>query len=76
MGDVSDIFDTQTLLPQLVLALGLALIVGNGLAWWKNRKGETPKGVAEASFRPARVAWMMVVGLILTVWAGISLISR
>lgn len=72
---MGDIFDTATLLPQLVLALGLALIVGNGLAWWKHRKGETPKGVAEAIYRPGRVIWLIVVGLILTIWATISLLT-
>jgi len=72
---VGDIFDTATLLPQLVLALGLALLVGNGLAWWKHRKGETPKGVAEATYRPGRVIWLVGVGLLLTIWATMSLLG-
>lgn len=72
---MGDIFDFNTLLPQLVLALGLALLVGNGLAWWKHRKGEAPKGVEAATYRPGRVLWLMVVGVILTVWATISLLG-
>ncbi len=72
---VGDIFDIQSLLPQLILALGLALIIGNGLAWWKHRRGETPKGVAEAVYRPGRVVWLIVVGVVLTVWSLITLLS-
>jgi hypothetical protein len=72
---MGDIFDIQTLLPQLILAFGLALIIGNGLAWWKHRKGETPKGVEGAAYRPGRVAWLTTVGVILTVWATVSLLS-
>lgn len=75
MPPVGDIFDIDTLLPQMVLALGLALIVGNGLAWWKHRQGQTPKGLAEASFRPGRVIWLVVVGVVLTTWALISLLT-
>jgi hypothetical protein len=72
---MGDIFDIQTLLPQLVLALGLALIIGNGLAWWKHRKGEAPKGVDGATYRAGRVAWLMAVGAILTVWSLVSLLG-
>lgn len=75
MVNVGDIFDIQSLLPQLVLALGLALLVGNGLAWWKHRSGKQPKGVSEATYRPGRVRWLMAVGLVLTIWAGITLIG-
>lgn len=70
---MTDFLDIDTLFPQLVLALGLALILGNGFAWWKHRKGEVPKGVPEAAYRKGRVRWMMVVGVILTVWGAVSL---
>lgn len=72
---MGDIFDIQSLLPQLILAFGLALIIGNGLAWWKHRKGETPSAVEGAVFRPGRVAWLITVGVVLTVWAAISLLT-
>lgn len=68
-----DIFDFETLLPQLVLALGLALVVGNGLAWWKHRRGESPEGVEDAKFRPGRVAFLSLVGVLLTIWGGVTL---
>lgn len=69
-----DIFDFESLLPQLVVALGLALIVGNGLAWWKHRKGETPEQVEDARYRPGRVVFLSIVGLLLTIWGGVTLL--
>ncbi len=70
-----DIFDFENLFPQLVLALGAALLIGNGLAWFKHRQGEAPEGVEEAQFRPGRVAFLMVVGVLLTVWGAVTLFS-
>ena len=72
---MGDLFDIDTLFPELVLALGLALILGNGFAWWKHRHGDVPKGVPEAAYRKGRVRWMMVVGVILTVWGAVSLFA-
>jgi hypothetical protein len=55
------------LLPYLVLALGGALLVGNGLALL--RPPPDPKD-GELSRAPvARTAVMMVVGLVATIWA-------
>ena len=70
-----DLFDFDQLLPQMLLAVGLAMIVGSGLAWIKYKRGETPKGVGDAQFRPGRTVWMLVVGTILSLWAGISLLT-
>jgi hypothetical protein len=72
---VGDLFDVDQLLPQMLLAVGLAMIVGSALAWFKHRSGGTPKGVGDAQFRPGRTVWMMVVGTILSLWAGISLLT-
>jgi uncharacterized iron-regulated membrane protein len=72
---VGDIFDFENLLPELILALGLALVIGNSLAWWKNRRGEAPEGVDEAQYRPGRVAFLSVVGLLLTVWGAVTLLT-
>lgn len=72
---VGDIFDFDNLLPELILALGLALLIGNGLAWWKHRKGEAPEGVDEAQYRPGRVRFLSVVGLLLTIWGAVTLFT-
>ncbi|MDX1740744.1 MAG: TonB-dependent receptor, partial [Rhodothermales bacterium] len=50
---MDDIFGLRTLFPEAVLAIGLAMVLGNGLAIYKNRRGERPKGV-EGEFRPGR----------------------
>ncbi len=70
---VDDLFDVQNLLPELIIALGLALLIGNGLAWRKHRQGEVPKGVENAQFRPGRAVFLVVVGAILVVWASVTL---
>ena len=72
---VGDIFDFENLLPEFILAIGAALLIGNGLAWWKHRKGETPRDVPDASYRPGRVAFLLVVGLLLVVWGAVTLFT-
>jgi hypothetical protein len=75
LAAVVDLFDIENLLPELVLGLGLALLVGNGLAWWKHRRGETPRGVEGATYRGGRVAFLVVVGLLMTTWGAVSLFN-
>lgn len=75
MTTVVDIFDFENLLPELIVALGLALVIGNGLAWWKNRRGETPEGVDDARYRPGRVIFLLVVGVLLTIWGAVTLFT-
>ena len=75
MTPVGDIFDFESLLPEMILALGLALLIGNGLAWRKHRKGETPGGIENPQYRPGRVVFLSVVGLLLTVWGAVTLIT-
>lgn len=70
-----DLFDVETLLPELVVALGLAILLGNGLAWWRHRQGKLPKGVEDARFRPGRVVFLMVIGVVLTVWGLVTLFT-
>lgn len=72
---VADIFDFENLIPQLVLALGLALLVGNGLAWVKHRRGESPQGVENPQFRTGRVVFLSVVGLLLSIWGAVTVFT-
>ena len=63
----------DNLLPYLVLALGGALLVGNGLALL--RPPPAPKEGELTRAPVARSAVMMVVGLVATIWALATLTS-
>jgi hypothetical protein len=73
--EVGDIFDFENLLPELIIGLGLALIVGNGLAWWRHRQGRVPQGVENPQYRGGRVVFLMVVGALMTAWGAVSLLT-
>ena len=72
--DVQQILNLDLLIKQLALALGLAMVIGNGYAIYKNRKGEKPKD-EEGDFRPGRAYWLLGVGTLIALWGGISLLS-
>ena len=72
--DVQQILNLDLLIKQLALALGLAMVIGNGYAIYKNRKGEKPKD-EEGDFRPGRAYWLLAVGTLIALWGGISLLS-
>ena len=73
--EVGDILDFENLLPELIVGLGLALIVGNGLAWWRHRQGRAPSGVENAQYRGARVAFLLAVGVLMTAGGAVSLLT-
>ena len=66
-------FPVEDLLPLLVLALGAAMVVGNGLALLRPppqpKEGELERAPAGRSLA------MVVVGLIASIWALASLLS-
>ena len=63
----------DNLLPYLVLALGAALLVGNGLALL--RPPPEPKEGELTRAPVARTVVMMVIGLVATVWALATLLT-
>lgn len=72
---MAEFLGIDDLLPELIIGLGLALLIGNGLAWWKNRQGATPEGVVDAAYRPGRVRFLMAVGVVMTAWGVVSLVN-
>jgi len=69
--DFVEIFDLDRLLVLMVLAIGVAMIAGNGFAIWQHHKGNKPKG-EKGEFRPSRAYWLIAVGLIMTTWGLFS----
>lgn len=68
-----DIFGVETLFTELVLALGAALALGNGVALWRHHRGSpTPPG----RLRTGRALFLLVVGLVMSSWAILSLLAR
>lgn len=70
-----DILGLDSLFAEMVTGLGLALLAGNLFAWWKHKRGDRPAGV-EGEFRTGRVAFLLVVGLLMTAWGMASIIGR
>ena len=68
------LFDLDSLLAQLITALGLAMVFGNAFAMWKHSRGEAPEGF-EARYRPGRVRWLISVGALISVWGIVSLVG-
>lgn len=72
-----DFIGVDTLLAELTVALGLAVVIGNGLAFYKANRGERPEGVAEeAEFRPSRAMFLIGAGVLMTAWGVASIVSR
>ncbi|MFQ5947766.1 MAG: hypothetical protein ACE5KX_02760 [Acidimicrobiia bacterium] len=71
---MTDIFDLNTLLAQLVLALGAALTIGNGHALLAHRMGRRPKGARE-ELRKSRAWFLLIVGVVIAYWGLASLVS-
>lgn len=68
-----DIFDLDSLVAQLILAVGAALLIGNAYALIMAKRGVRPKG-AEGDLRPGRAWFLLSVGAVITAWAAASLL--
>ena len=72
-----DFIGVDTLLAELTLALGSALILGNGLAFYKASRGEKPEGAeAGSEFRTGRALFLIGAGALMTAWGIASIVSR
>ena len=69
----AEVFLGNDLLAWLVLALGGALVVGNGLAIVRPRERPVDDELARAPI--ARTVVMMVVGFVAAVWALATLVT-
>jgi hypothetical protein len=68
-----DIFDLDSLVAQLILAMGAALLIGNAYALVMARRGVRPKG-AEGDLRRGRAWFLLAVGVVITAWSAASLL--
>jgi hypothetical protein len=73
--DVVDLLGLDSLLAQIILAIGGAMVLGNGFAIIQARRGRAPKG-AQGEFRAGRAWWLFSVGAIITVWGIASLVTQ
>jgi hypothetical protein len=71
---MEDFLDLSLLIKQIALALGLAMVIGNGYAIIQHRRGKSPKGEF-GDFRAGRAYWLLGVGLLIAVWGGVSLLN-
>jgi len=69
-----DLFDIETLFPQLVAALGFALIAGNGLALVQHYRGKLVVE-GDGQIRKGRAWFLIGVGVILTIWGAVTLFT-
>lgn len=69
-----EILGLDSLFAEMILALGLALVAGNGYALWKHRRGERPDR-SEGDFRTGRVIFLMTVGVLMAVWGTASVLA-
>ena len=69
----SDLLLGNDLLPLLVLAMGGALVVGNGMALLRPPSKPRPGELARAPV--GRTVAMLVIGLVAAIWALASLIA-
>ncbi|MFQ5555124.1 MAG: hypothetical protein ACE5GC_07125 [Acidimicrobiia bacterium] len=72
--DAIDILGLDALLAQLILAVGAAMVLGNGFAIIQHKRGKAPAR-ASGEFRRARAWWLLSVGILITVWGTASLLT-
>ncbi len=71
---MADILGLDALLAQMMLALGLAMVIGNGLAIWRNARGRPPAG-RQGRYRPGRAWFLLATGAVISIWAAAGLLT-
>ena len=71
--DPIELLGLDTLLAQIILGLGVAMLAGNAFAVFQHRRGRAPSGAGE--FRAGRAYWLMAVGVVITIWGAASLLA-
>jgi hypothetical protein len=72
--DITELLGLDDLLVQLILAVGAAMVLGNGYAIFQNSRGKHPAG-SSGEFRTGRAWWLLAVGALITLWGIASLIA-
>lgn len=72
--DITELLGLDDLLSQFILAVGAALILGNGFAIYQHKRGKVPEG-AEGEFRAPRAWWLLGVGMLIALWGAASLLT-
>lgn len=71
---ITELLGLDDLLAQMILALGAAMVIGNGFAIFQHARGKDEEKAAD--FRGGRAWWFVAVGLLITVWGIGSLVTR
>ena len=71
---ITELLGLDDLLAQMILAVGAAMVLGNGFAIYQHQRGKHPKGES-GKFRSSRAWWLLAVGLLITVWGIGSLVT-
>lgn len=71
---VTELLGLDALFAEMILGIGLALLLGNGFAWWKHLRGERPAD-SDGEFRRGRVIFLMAVGLVMAAWGAVSVFA-
>jgi len=71
---LTELLGLDDLLAQLILAVGAAMVIGNGFAIFQHSRGKHPKGAA-GEFRATRAWWLLAVGVLISLWGTASLLA-
>ncbi|NNF70118.1 MAG: hypothetical protein HKN01_10125 [Acidimicrobiia bacterium] len=71
--DIVDVLGLDSLLAMAILAIGAAMVAGNGFAILQHRRGNAPAGTT-GEFRAGRAWWLLAVGVVIFAWGLASVV--